>query len=105
MDTIRSGPGSFTHGHTHVNGIMGATVGLAVLRYLQTHDLVSASAEMGSYLLQKLQSLYELPTVGDVRGVGLMAGVELVADRATKRRSLARERSRNGSRQRPCAEV
>jgi len=85
VDAIRSGPGSFTHGHTHVNGIMGATVGLAVLRYLQAYDLVSASVEMGSYLLQKLQSLYELPTVGDVRGLGLMAGVELVADSATKR--------------------
>jgi len=55
------------------------------LRYLQAHDLTSASARMGSYLLQKLESLRELTAVGDVRGLGLMAGVELVADEESKR--------------------
>ncbi len=85
VEAIRSGPGSFTHGFTHANGVMGAAVGLAVLRYVQTHDLVAASARMGGYLLQQLEALRELPAVGDVRGLGLMAGVELVADKASKR--------------------
>jgi adenosylmethionine-8-amino-7-oxononanoate aminotransferase len=85
VEAIRSGPGNFTHGFTYANGIMGATVGLAVLRYLQAHDLVAASARMGEYLRRKLESLRKLPTVGDVRGLGLMAGVELVADKASKR--------------------
>lgn len=85
VEAIRSGPGNFTHGFTYANGVMGAAVGLAVLRYLQAHDLVAASARMGEYLRRKLESLRELPTVGDVRGLGLMAGVELVADEASKR--------------------
>jgi len=92
VQAIRGGPGDFTHGHTHVNGIMGATVGLSVLRYLQAHDLVSASAEMGTYLLQQLESLHELPAVGDVRGLGLMAGVELVADPTATKRPFPRSR-------------
>jgi adenosylmethionine-8-amino-7-oxononanoate aminotransferase len=82
---IRHGPGDFAHGFTHANGVLGATVGLAVLRYLQAHDLVTASARLGAVLLRELESLRELPAVGDVRGLGLMAGVELVADRASKR--------------------
>ena len=85
VEAIHNGAGNFTHGFTYANGVMGAAVGLAVLRYLQTHDLVAASARMGNVLLQKLESLRELPAVGDVRGLGLMAGVELVAGRANKR--------------------
>ena len=85
VEAIRNGPGNFTHGFTYANGAMGAAVGLAVLRYLQAHDLTSASARMGSYLLQKLESLRELTAVGDVRGLGLMAGVELVANKESRR--------------------
>jgi len=85
VEAIRSGPGNFIHGFTYANGVMGAAVGLAVLRHLKVHDLVAASARMGKYLLQGLGSLRDLPSVGDVRGLGLMAGVELVADKASKR--------------------
>jgi adenosylmethionine-8-amino-7-oxononanoate aminotransferase len=85
VEAIRNGVGHFTHGFTYANGVLGAAVGLAVLRYLQAHDLIAASARLGDYLLSKLQSLRELPAVGDVRGLGLMAGVELVADKASRR--------------------
>lgn len=85
VKAIQEGPGSFTHGFTYANGVMGAAVGLAVLRYLQTHRLIAASARKGEYLHQKLALLKELPTVGDVRGLGLMAGVELVTDLACRR--------------------
>ena len=85
VEAIRNGPGNFTHGFTYANSVMGAAVGLAVLRYSQAHNLTSASARMGSYLLQKLESLREQTAVGDVRGLGLMAGVELVADEESKR--------------------
>ena len=84
-EEIRSGAGNFTHGFTHANGVMGAAVGLAVLRYLQDNELVAASARAGKYLLQRLDSLRDLPAVGDVRGLGLMAGIELVVDKASKR--------------------
>jgi adenosylmethionine-8-amino-7-oxononanoate aminotransferase len=85
VEIIRQGAGNFTHGFTYANGVLGAAVGLAVLRYLQAHDLVAASARMGELLLERLASLRELAAVGDVRGLGLMAGVELVSDEARRR--------------------
>jgi adenosylmethionine-8-amino-7-oxononanoate aminotransferase len=85
VEGIHSGAGNFVHGFTYANGVMGAAVGLAVLRYLQAHDLIVVSAHMGDYLLQKLESLRSLPSVGDVRGLGLMAGVELVAHKDSRR--------------------
>ena len=85
VEAILGGTGNFMHGFTYANGVMGAAVGLAVLRHLQAHDLIAASARMGDYLRQELASLPELLSVGDVRGLGLMAGVELVADKASKR--------------------
>jgi adenosylmethionine-8-amino-7-oxononanoate aminotransferase len=60
-------------------------VGLAVLRYLKTHDLVAGAARIGRLLLDRLQALKRFPIVGDVRGTGLIQGVEFVADQATKR--------------------
>jgi adenosylmethionine-8-amino-7-oxononanoate aminotransferase len=81
---LKDGLGYFAHGFTHANSVMGAAVGLAVLHYLQANDLVAASAAQGAYLRERAKSLLDLPTVGDVRGLGLMVGVELVADRATK---------------------
>ena len=47
---------------------------------------------MGEYLLDRLNSLREIEIVGDVRGRGLLAGVELVADRSTKTPFPAAER-------------
>jgi adenosylmethionine-8-amino-7-oxononanoate aminotransferase len=84
VETLKD-TGNFVHGFTQANGVLGAAVGRAVLRYLQTHHLVQASAQKGDYLLEKLASLRDLPAVGDVRGLGLMAGVELVAEKADKR--------------------
>src|SRR2546427_12910283 len=48
-------------------------------------DLVEQVAERGAYLQAKLQELREHDIVGDVRGLGLLGGVELVSDKATKR--------------------
>jgi adenosylmethionine-8-amino-7-oxononanoate aminotransferase len=85
VDTIRHGSGNFAHGFTYANGVLGAAVALAVLRHLRANELVSASATMGDSMLRQLESLRRLPAVGDVRGLGLMAGVELVADSESQR--------------------
>jgi adenosylmethionine-8-amino-7-oxononanoate aminotransferase len=66
------------------------------LRIVEREGLVARAEERGRYLLERLQALRRFEIVGDVRGVGLLAAVELVADRATKRpfpraRKLAEE--------------
>ena len=61
--------------------------GLANLEIMENEGVVENSAEMGDYLYEQLQTLYEHPMVGDVRGgMGLLAAVELVQDRDTKER-------------------
>jgi len=83
-DAVRDGSGSFTHGHTYGQQPVAMAVGAAVLRYLEEEDLVERSARVGDYLLEQLRGLEALPAVGEVRGLGLFAGIELVADKATK---------------------
>ena len=51
---------------------------------MKKHNLISKSVVKGRYLLFKLNSLRELKIVGDVRGLGLMAGVELVENKKTR---------------------
>ncbi|WP_208597676.1 aminotransferase family protein [Desulfogranum mediterraneum] len=53
-------------------------------RIIEDEELVENSREMGALLLEKLQALTSLPVVGDVRGVGLFCGLELVRDKGTK---------------------
>lgn len=77
--------GGLVHGFTYSHHAVGAATGLAVLRYLRDHDLVMASAARGEQLQRSLtERLSAHPMVGDVRGLGLLVGVELVADRATR---------------------
>ena len=62
-----------------------SAAGLANLKIMEGEGMVDNSAEMGTYLYEQLQTLYEQPIVGDVRGgMGLLAAVELVKDRDTK---------------------
>jgi adenosylmethionine-8-amino-7-oxononanoate aminotransferase len=85
VEVIRAGRGDFSHGGTFSHHAVGAAAGLATLRYIQKHDLVAASAAKGERLKAKLRAaLGEHPHVGDIRGQGLMLGLEFVADRATK---------------------
>ena len=75
----------FVHGFTYSHSVVGAAVGRAVLRKLRGGGLVDASREKGEQLLKELTSaLADDPRVGDVRGLGLMVGVEIVQDRNTK---------------------
>lgn len=75
----------FVHGFTYSHSVMGAAVGRAVLRRLADDSLIEASRDKGERLLEELAAvLGDHPCVGDVRGRGLMIGIELVADRDTK---------------------
>jgi adenosylmethionine-8-amino-7-oxononanoate aminotransferase len=83
-DTVREGPG-FVHGFTYSHAPVGAAVARQVLRILEDEALVQASATKGDRLRALATDvLADNPAVGDVRGRGLMVGIELVADRATR---------------------
>ena len=81
---IKNGSGVFVHGHTYSQNPLSCSIASAVIDYIREHNLVKRCAAMGEYLLKKLYGLYRHPIVGDVRGLGLMAGVEFVKNRKTK---------------------
>jgi adenosylmethionine-8-amino-7-oxononanoate aminotransferase len=75
----------FVHGFTYSHSAVGAAVARAVLGKLRDGGLVEAAAVKGELLLKELAAALEgHPHVGEVRGRGLMIGVELVSDRETK---------------------
>jgi adenosylmethionine-8-amino-7-oxononanoate aminotransferase len=79
------GAGGFTHGLTYSHHVVGAAAGRAVLRVLRERHLVEAAETQGKRLRVGLEDrLGDHPAAGDIRGLGLMVAVELVADRATK---------------------
>lgn len=79
-------PGTFVHGFTYSHHPVGAAVAREVLRILEDEDLVQASRVKGASLHATLRSgLADQPHVGEVRGRGLLVGIELVADPETRR--------------------
>ncbi|MFM8998582.1 MAG: aspartate aminotransferase family protein [Actinomycetota bacterium] len=79
------GPAGFVHGFTWSHNGVGAAVAHAARRRLRDGRLVEAAAEGGAALLEDLRErLAGEPGVGDVRGLGMLLGIELVRDRATK---------------------
>jgi adenosylmethionine-8-amino-7-oxononanoate aminotransferase len=88
-DAIADGSGAFLHGFTYNSHPISLAAGRAVLKLLQDRKLVQAadSGRPGSTattLRSKLEGLRDAKAVGDVRGIGLLWGVEFVADKATK---------------------
>ena len=82
---VRRRGSSFVIGHTSAGNPLSCAAGAAVLRYVLDHDLVRNAAQVGAYFLDRLRALQDRhPMIGDVRGMGLLLGVELVQDRATK---------------------
>ncbi len=83
-ETITSG-GGFVHGFTYSHQPVAATVAREVLRILEGESLVAASAVKGERLKALLRArLGDHGAVGDIRGLGLMVGVELVRERETR---------------------
>jgi adenosylmethionine-8-amino-7-oxononanoate aminotransferase len=74
----------FLHGYTYNNHPVGCAAGLANLKFIEDNDLVENAAKLGAYLAERLKDLYDHESVGDIRSLGLMAGVEIVKDRETK---------------------
>lgn len=90
VDAIASGSGSFVHGFTYNAHPVSVAAGRAVLKFLQAHKLVQAAdssnrESIAAKLESSLKTLLDLDQVGDVRGLGLLWGVEFVADKESKR--------------------
>jgi adenosylmethionine-8-amino-7-oxononanoate aminotransferase len=71
---------TFFHGHSYTANQLGAAAALASLDLLRSEPSIRARRRLESDLRDELQTLWALPNVGDVRQVGLVAGVELVRD-------------------------
>src|SRR5262249_34834148 len=75
---------TFYHGHTYTGNQLGCAAALANLELLTSGGVLAAVPAKSARLRQHLDRIAALPCVGDVRQQGLMAGIELVQDRATK---------------------
>ena len=84
LDAIAGGSGDFLHAQTFSHHPVACDAGLAAVRYLKRHKLVERCSQLGVVLHQRLATLKALPHVGDVRGRGLLAGIEFVEDKATR---------------------
>jgi taurine--2-oxoglutarate transaminase len=79
------GDDMFCHGHTYAGHALACAAGSAAIDEYRDNDLIEKSRENGTYLKNQLEGLKEdHPSVGDVRGLGLFCGVELVKDRETR---------------------
>jgi adenosylmethionine-8-amino-7-oxononanoate aminotransferase len=85
VDDVRRGSGSFVIGGTASGNPLSCAVATATLRYILDQDLIANAAKVGEHFLAELRRLHEIhPIIGDVRGLGMLVGIELVRDRATK---------------------
>lgn len=79
--------GAFSHGYTYSGHPIAVAAANAVLDIVEREDIPGNANRVGAYLQSSLHEVFDnLPIVGEVRGVGLMAAIEFVADPATKKR-------------------
>jgi adenosylmethionine-8-amino-7-oxononanoate aminotransferase len=85
FDADTTGAGQVTHGYTYSAHPVAAAAALATLDVLERDDIPARVREVSEPFQSRLRGLVERsPFVGDVRGIGLMVGIEMVADKATK---------------------
>ena len=83
---------TFFHGHSYTSNQLGAAAGLASLALLQSPASICQRAKLEQTLSEQLSGLWKLPSVGDVRQVGMVVGVELVRDWRTREPHDLRDR-------------
>jgi adenosylmethionine-8-amino-7-oxononanoate aminotransferase len=85
VQRLRDGSGAFQHGHTYMGHPVAAAAALAVQKVIQRDCLLGAVTVRGAALRRMLREAFgNHPHVGDIRGRGLLIGLELVADRDSK---------------------
>ena len=76
--------GAFAHGYTHAGHPVTTAVALEVIRIYEEMDVIGHVQKVGGRMIAGLETLADHPLVGDVRGIGILAGMELMADKATR---------------------
>ncbi|MGO2288023.1 MAG: aspartate aminotransferase family protein [Pseudomonas helleri] len=85
-DAIANGSGFFQHGHTYIGHATACAAALAVQKTIEERGLLARVNVLGQALQERLiDALGSHPNVGDIRGRGLFQGIELVADRFSKK--------------------
>jgi adenosylmethionine-8-amino-7-oxononanoate aminotransferase len=84
MSAFQKGSGSVDHNFTYAGNPLACHVGSEVMKIIVAERLVQKAAERGEQLLAGLKSLEHYPSIGDIRGRGLMMGIELVKNKKTK---------------------
>jgi adenosylmethionine-8-amino-7-oxononanoate aminotransferase len=84
VDVLARGSGALMHAQTFSQHAVLCAAGIATLRYIREHGLVERARTTGARFHERLAALMELPHVGDVRGRGMLAGVEFVMDRDSR---------------------
>ncbi|MEX1325464.1 MAG: aminotransferase class III-fold pyridoxal phosphate-dependent enzyme [Desulfobacterales bacterium] len=73
----------FAHGHTFAGNPLASAVGIAVLDEIVENQLTDKAQSLGEYLVEKLQNLKSFGVAREIRGKGILRGIELVRDTQT----------------------
>ncbi|WP_022964121.1 aspartate aminotransferase family protein [Halopseudomonas pelagia] len=85
-NAIASGSGFFQHGHTYIGHATACAAALAVQKGIEERNLLPRVCSLGEGLRERLLERFAAhPNIGDIRGRGLFQGLELVADRESKK--------------------
>jgi beta-alanine--pyruvate transaminase len=97
-DTANDGAIEFFHGYTYSGHPAACAAGLATLKIYEDEDLFQRAADMSEYFQNSLFSLSDHPLVKDIRGIGMMGGIEVHMDKAIGKRggSLQKDMFWNG---------
>ena len=76
--------GNFAHGFTYAGHPVTTAVAMETLRIYDEIDMIGHVQRVGPYMQETLARLIDHPLVGEVRGIGMIVGIELVADKATR---------------------
>lgn len=78
------GSGEFVHGHTYASNPLSCGIALKVMEIMERDNILENSKIQGEYFTKRLEEMSKYPIVGDIRGRGLMHGIEFVKDKNTK---------------------
>ena len=83
-DAFTESEAEFQHLYTFSAHPLACAIGNEVQRIIEEENLIARAAETGNYLQESLMQLLDLPMVGDIRGKGMLWGIEFVKDKETK---------------------